>query len=91
MTMAPAARPVPPGGLVDVLLRPSQVKADFNGSGVPSQVLRVQYLSGQALYTLALTSGLEIQAILPEAAASCPGDSQPSAGEPPPLILSPSA
>ena len=87
---APAARPVPPGGLVDVLLRPSQVKADFNGSGVPSQVLRVQYLSGQALYTLALPSGLEIQALLPESATLRPGESTHVRFDPSPLIYFPS-
>ncbi|MEE8436198.1 MAG: ABC transporter ATP-binding protein [bacterium] len=86
----PAIRPVPTGGLVDVLLRPSQVAANLNGSGVPSQVLRVQYLSGQALVTLALPSGLEIQALLPESAPLRPGERTHVRFEPSPLIYFPS-
>jgi iron(III) transport system ATP-binding protein len=80
----------PSGGSVDVLLRPSQVAANVNGSGVPSQVVRVQYLSGQALYTLALPSGLEIQALLPESAPLRPGERTHVRFEPSPLIYFPS-
>ena len=90
-TMGPSATsPVPSGGLVDVLLRPSQVAADSNGSGVPSLVLRVQYLNGQALYTLALPSGLEIQALLPESTPLRPGERTHLRFEPSPLIYFPS-
>ena len=89
--MGPSATsPVPSGGLVDVLLRPSQVAANPNGSGVPSLVLRVQYLNGQALYTLALPSGLEIQALLPESTPLRPGERTHLRFEPSPLIYFPS-
>ena len=75
---------------MDVLLRPSQVAANPNGSGVPSLVLRVQYLNGQALYTLALPSGLEIQALLPESTPLRPGERTHLRFEPSPLIYFPS-
>ena len=74
---------------VDVLLRANQVTLCPNGGGVPAQVVQVRFLSGQPLYTLALPSGLEIQALLPGAGALHPGAMARIRFDPAPLVFFP--
>jgi ABC-type Fe3+/spermidine/putrescine transport system ATPase subunit len=87
------AFPLPPPGApaarVDVLLRPTQLHLCGGGGGVPGEVRRVQYLSGQPLCTLVLSSGLEVQALLPESTRLRPGDRPGLRFEPEPLVLFP--
>lgn len=77
------------GGRVDILLRPNQVLPCHNGTGVGCQVIQVQYLSGQPLFTLALPSGREIQALLPGSENLQPGDHTQVRFEPSPLVVFP--
>ena len=58
----------------ELLLRPNHIRASPNGKGTPARITRVQYLGVQALYTLALASGREIQALLADSPPLRPGD-----------------
>jgi iron(III) transport system ATP-binding protein len=74
---------------VDVLLRPNQVHLSENSAAVRAEVIQRRYLGGQPIYTMALPSGLHIQARLPESIRLRPGDRVGIRCEPFPLVIYP--
>lgn len=86
-----------PSRQVDMLVRPTRVflsggnqRANNHGSRgdpVNAKVVQLHFLGGQPLHTLALPSGREIQALLPEEARLSPGDTATIHFAPETLVL----
>ena len=79
----------PPSGDLDLVLRPNQFVPAGHGEGVTAHVRQVTYLGGQPLYTLALPSGYEVEALLPDSERPRPGDQIPIAYRPDPVVCFP--
>ncbi|MBI3992485.1 MAG: ABC transporter ATP-binding protein, partial [Candidatus Lambdaproteobacteria bacterium] len=78
-----------PGERVEVLVRPGQVVLAGNEHGAAASVRDVQYLHGYPLYTLALPSGAQVQALLATPQPLRPGDRAMVTLRPEPPVLFP--
>ncbi|MCZ6531513.1 MAG: ABC transporter ATP-binding protein [SAR324 cluster bacterium] len=85
----PAGMAVPPSRAVDVLLRPDHIEPARNGKGTPAQVVQTDFVGVQTLYTLALPSGLKVQALFPGHRHLVPGDKTSIRFTPPKLVVFP--
>ncbi len=87
--------PLPPGvdvpasKAVDVLLRPDHLERAENGKGTLARVVKTDFIGVQTIYTLALPSGLKIQALFPGHPHLTPGDSATIRFNPPKLVVFP--
>ena len=79
----PPEAPAPSAKIVDVLLRPDHLQLAQNGKGTPVRVVKTDFVGVQSLYTLALPSGVEIQALFPGHPHLSPGDEAAIRFDPP--------